>query len=1091
MKRDYVYLRKEKVMCLSNTWLAHRPNSTARCYSLFVLFSVLLLVAHDAFATPDVSIVPARGRTAWHVAGVHGGIPADASDPTIHPAGFGPATVFTTLSPSGGDDTNAIRNALSAAGSVATKTDRKIVLLGPGTFLTSAYIGVPSYVTLRGTTGPNNAPQTIVRETSNRGSMFGIFGGANASWRPVYQVVGIVPQGATTLQVTDASGIQVGDVMIIDQVNDGPGNGPADGVFDCNHQTPTNRCHARNSSLFYSRGPYTYPDGSGTGLNMFGPESTIRRNTKQAVEILARNGNTLTVYDPTNHPGLGSPVHQAFYNQVEMFHAGGTLPVARGAGIENLMLHPRGLNGHRVVAIDRAVDSWVKNVGIDGEVQPWSGRHMHVWANAAHITISGCYVRRSGNYFQGANAYGYVNQGSNILFENNIAIDLNKPFVGENSGPGTVWANNYADNAVIDRNDNTPENHFDNNFQEAAMSTHGSFVQNNLWEGNHSPNFTIDSTHGNNGWNTLFKNYATGSNSNGYASAYRRAISVDGWNHAQYSIGNVLWQPGLNVDYLLLEPSLGINVLAGGPEMIYMLGANYFELVTGANRGAEAFDNGYAFSQFHRHLDYDGFTRSQYTNPSNPVTNLPNSLYAMRKPSYFGVYEWPWINPAGATHADRVKINPAKARYDAGTPFALAPGAGLPSDLINPTVAITNPSNGQSVVGTVSIAVTATDNADVALVRFLVDGNPLSVDFTAPYTGQWDSTLLANGNHTLTVVAEDTSANSATASINVTVNNPVIAPSITSQPVGQTVSVGGRATFSVAVAGTPNFNYQWQRNGSNIPGATAQSYSITSTTLADDSTNYRVRVSNSAGSAFSATANLTVTEGPAAQASYNFDEGSGNVLADSSGNRNGTVNGATWTTGRHNGGLSFDGVNDGVALGNWNVTGSAITLSAWVNSPDWNANADVRIISKASGTAEQAHTFMLSERGGQPRVRLKTNGNTQTLVGSSTLPTNTWVHIAAVYNGSTLTLYQDGAQVGSLGQGGNIAQNNEQITLGMNPDNTNHFQGRMDDVRIYNVALIQAEVQASMSIPVGEVTGGGDTQRPLPPTGLRLSGGAS
>ena len=51
---------------------------------------------------------------------------------------------------------------------------------------------------------------------------------------------------------------------------------------------------------------------------------------------------------------------------------------------------------------------------------------------------------------------------------------------------------------------------------------------------------------------------------------------------------------------------------------------------------------------------------------------LPASLYLNAKPSFFGNYSWPWVNPTGAT---QLYTLPAKARLDAGTPFALAPGA--------------------------------------------------------------------------------------------------------------------------------------------------------------------------------------------------------------------------------------------------------------------------------------------------------------------------------------------------------------------------------------------------------------------------------
>ena len=85
------------------------------------------------------------------------------------------------------------------------------------------------------------------------------------------------------------------------------------------------------------------------------------------------------------------------------------------------------------------------------------------------------------------------------------------------------------------------------------------------------------------------------------------------------------------------------------------------------------------------------------------------------------------------------------------------------------------------------------------------------------------------------------------------------APTITTQPVSQTVPVGGAVTFSVTASGTAPLGYQWQRNGTNISGATSASYSLSAVTLADSGAAFRGIVSNAYGSATSNAAILTVT----------------------------------------------------------------------------------------------------------------------------------------------------------------------------------------------------------------------------------------
>ncbi|HEX2734315.1 MAG TPA: lectin-like protein [Polyangiaceae bacterium] len=81
-------------------------------------------------------------------------------------------------------------------------------------------------------------------------------------------------------------------------------------------------------------------------------------------------------------------------------------------------------------------------------------------------------------------------------------------------------------------------------------------------------------------------------------------------------------------------------------------------------------------------------------------------------------------------------------------------------------------------------------------------------------------------------------------------------PVITQQPQSITVHAGQVASFSVTATGT-GLSYQWQRNGTNIAGATASTYSLT-TTLANNGQQFRVIVTNAAGSVISSTATLTV-----------------------------------------------------------------------------------------------------------------------------------------------------------------------------------------------------------------------------------------
>lgn len=83
------------------------------------------------------------------------------------------------------------------------------------------------------------------------------------------------------------------------------------------------------------------------------------------------------------------------------------------------------------------------------------------------------------------------------------------------------------------------------------------------------------------------------------------------------------------------------------------------------------------------------------------------------------------------------------------------------------------------------------------------------------------------------------------------------APSITTAPASKAVAVGSNVTFTVVASGTAPLTYQWQFNSVNISGATSATLTLNSVTTANAG-NYRVIVSNSAGTATSAQALLTV-----------------------------------------------------------------------------------------------------------------------------------------------------------------------------------------------------------------------------------------
>jgi hypothetical protein len=78
---------------------------------------------------------------------------------------------------------------------------------------------------------------------------------------------------------------------------------------------------------------------------------------------------------------------------------------------------------------------------------------------------------------------------------------------------------------------------------------------------------------------------------------------------------------------------------------------------------------------------------------------------------------------------------------------------------------------------------------------------------------------------------------------------------------------------------------------------------------------------------------------------------------------------------------------------------------------------------------------------------------------STTLPANQWSHVAVTYNGSSMQLYVNGSAVGSPTTiSGTINSGSNTLWIGGNNAAGEYFQGRIDEMRIYNRALSSSEV---------------------------------
>ncbi len=146
-----------------------------------------------------------------------------------------------------------------------------------------------------------------------------------------------------------------------------------------------------------------------------------------------------------------------------------------------------------------------------------------------------------------------------------------------------------------------------------------------------------------------------------------------------------------------------------------------------------------------------------------------------------------------------------------------------------------------------------------------------------------------------------------------------------------------------------------------------------------------------------------------------------------------------------------------------------ITLEAWIyktwNGEDWNI-----IFSKPwDGDWNPWHVYRmgLTYVGNVPKYATCTfalTGGIAGINGTSVIPDNTWIHIACTYDGSMIKLYVNGTLESSVAASGNINTNNQPLIIGRNLLNSwNDWFGSIDDVRVWNIARTEQEIQDNMN----------------------------
>lgn len=617
-------------------------------------------VVATSVAAPQIA---GSARVIVEAAGTNGDAPAwIAGLPTLSngkkwnpgiPGGIPVGTVDTTLTTVTASTINA---AISAASGRGSPTNLRVVEIPAGTYAISGTITPRNYVILRGA-GAGGAGRTRLN--------FGSGGGVESNdtaWGSVpittmaLAAGETLPVGSTSVTVASATGFAVGDLIQLDQLDDLS----YVWLYDAGY----------NKRAPFTDGPYHGP---------ISPDGF--RSVASVHQVTAVSGTTLTFDPPTriaysyfNNGGAGST---RLNPQVWRVSRRGT------DGLWWFGLEKVSIAGPQTGAIKYHAGAfdWILDVETDGSSANGGITDDHVrFEHQFRSEIRRLYAHHTsgGPYSGGANYGVNLNAAtSETLVVDSISVFMNKPMQTNCAGPGNVMAYNYVDNTSADGG----------NWMDGAINgSHQAFTHHLLVEGNWAANMGCDTTHGNSGYMAFLRNYSHGRSST-YANGNNlRAANTDAFQREMAFAGNVLSTvaSGTRV-YEATGP------VSGGRYAIWSVGQN------GDGGSGDAYD-GQRTTPWPNQMSYsgtlwDGRTPTFTTKAAAklwrhgnwdavngaiadwdaafPAHQVASSWFLTAAPPFFGVNPWPWIDATGATAAARVGTLPAKARYDAGTPFAV------------------------------------------------------------------------------------------------------------------------------------------------------------------------------------------------------------------------------------------------------------------------------------------------------------------------------------------------------------------------------------------------------------------------------------
>ena len=530
-----------------------------------------------------------------------------------------------------------------------------VVQLSAGTFRTNHYVIIRGPVTLRGA----GAGVTILKKTNGASQNLEVPPDAQPNliigrvrWpRPDEESSQALAQdaekGASSVTVANGKAFGPGQVVLVDELSgaswqpDPLGRGR---VWASPDWRVVWKLHDPRQPDDDPLTPTT-PTG-GDAASWFSRQDRVTAEWK---EIASVNENVIT---------FTSPLHIAF-RRSHSAQVTGMPPEERHlkhAGVEDLTVVGGSDGAIRFMA---AAYSWARSV----EVTTWHGEGVAI-DHSFRVEVRDSYIHDAAWAQPGGAGYAVsLSTGtSEVLFENNISVMANKVMVARAAGAGSVFGYNYVDDGYINTNGSWVE--------VGLNASHMVGPHHVLFEGNYGFNWDSDHTHGSSTYHTVFRNWLSG-----YRKKFTNPLDGKTWDDATQAgigpkrcagvsaytywmsfIGNVLGTPGAMTGWTL-EPTGPGGMLKPA---IWLLGWD--------DKQGLPYDATVAPRTL-RHGNFDYLTGSVGWDPEIADRDLPPSLYLKGKPAFFNKgkgYTWPWVDPVGPK---KLFVLPAKARFDAGTPF--------------------------------------------------------------------------------------------------------------------------------------------------------------------------------------------------------------------------------------------------------------------------------------------------------------------------------------------------------------------------------------------------------------------------------------